>query len=321
MTVCLLTVVAFNNSQAVGTPAGTSVSNTAVMTYFIDGVPLATQTNAATFTVAELSGFTVTWQDASNVAVIAGQTERILTYEIANIGNGADTFDISVSATTGIDDFDVTATVIYLDTDGDGIFNIAFDTLLISGVNDPALNQDETIKIFVVSTIPAVGVNDGDISINSVSVASKTAIGPYGTVINGGGDIGSDLVIGQNTSASSSDGTYEVTSAVALIDKTVTVLDLGGGSEVLTDSILTYSLSVTVSGSSTVTSLVITDPIPAGTTYTASSLKLNGASLTDVSDGDVGDVGATTPDTVTVTLPDMTSASGAQVITFEVVID
>ena len=62
-------------------------------------------------------------------------------------------------------------------------------------------------------------------------------------------------------------------------------------------------------------------PIPANTSYTANSLILNGTPLSDGADGDAGDVGGTTPNTVTVDLGDMTSASPLQTIRFDVTIN
>ncbi len=65
----------------------------------------------------------------------------------------------------------------------------------------------------------------------------------------------------------------------------------------------------------------MTDVLPANTSYTGSTLTLNAATLTDIADGDAGDVGDTTVNTVTVDLGDLTAAMPAQTITFEVTIN
>jgi hypothetical protein len=67
--------------------------------------------------------------------------------------------------------------------------------------------------------------------------------------------------------------------------------------------------------------VVMKDALPANTTYIPGTLKLNGVTLTDAADADAGDVGGTTPGAVTVKLPDITNASPAQVIMFDVKIN
>lgn len=316
-----LTFVFNESAKAVGVAAGTDITNIANMTYTIGGTAYGLASNPATFAVAELSGFTTIWQDAANVSTLAGATDQVLTFEITNIGNGADSFEVTVSNTSGADDFDVTTTAIYLDTNGNGIFELLSDSLYIFGVNDPTLNADQSIKIFVLSDMPLSGLNDGDISISAVMVASTSAVGNYGDILTGAGEGGTDLVIGTQGGGVLEDGTYQAFLSDVLIDKTAAVVDPWGGANVYTGSVITYSLSVTVSGASTVTSLTVTDPIQAGTTYVPSSLKLNGTGLSDLSDGDEGDVGDTALNTVTVTLPDMDSSSAAQIITFDVTVD
>ena len=84
---------------------------------------------------------------------------------------------------------------------------------------------------------------------------------------------------------------------------------------------MTYNIGVSVTGPGTATGVVITDPIPANTTYTTGTLTRNAVSLTDVVDADAGDVGGTTPNTVTVDLGDLTAALPIQTISFEVIIN
>jgi len=114
---------------------------------------------------------------------------------------------------------------------------------------------------------------------------------------------------------------FKAQTAVINIVKAVTVTDQSGGSQPMSGATLRYTLSVSATGSGTALDVVITDPIPANTTYKAGTLTLNGAILTDPVDSDVGDIGGTSPGTVTVKLGDIVSASPGQTITFEVKID
>ena len=102
------------------------------------------------------------------------------------------------------------------------------------------------------------------------------------------------------------------------LNKTVTVLDQWGGTLPIPGATLRYTIVATTSGGGTANNVVISDPLPLNTVYIANSLKLNNTALTDAADTDAGDVGATTPNAVTVKLGNLTSASPIQTITFEV---
>ena len=73
-------------------------------------------------------------------------------------------------------------------------------------------------------------------------------------------------------------------SASVVLNKTVTVIDTLGGIDPHAGSTLRYQIDVVVGGVSNVNNLVITDAVPVNTTYTPSSLLLNGIAQTDVSD-------------------------------------
>ena len=78
-------------------------------------------------------------------------------------------------------------------------------------------------------------------------------------------------------------GAYQVLSPVNIL-KTVTVIDTLAGSDPHPGATLRYQLDVTVSGNTAVDNLIISDVIPANTTYTDDSILLNGAAQTDVND-------------------------------------
>jgi uncharacterized repeat protein (TIGR01451 family) len=71
-------------------------------------------------------------------------------------------------------------------------------------------------------------------------------------------------------------------------DKSVT--DAGGNSQASVGETLTYRIAATNTGNTDATSVIITDAIPADTTYVPGSLKLDGVALTDAADGDAGEV-------------------------------
>ena len=100
-------------------------------------------------------------------------------------------------------------------------------------------------------------------------------------------DLSTALVQDVVSNGQHSDATaYQVLSPVNII-KTVTVIDTLGGSDPHPGATLRYQLDVIVSGNTPVDNLVITDVIPANTTYTDDSILLNGATQTDANDAPV----------------------------------
>ena len=128
-------------------------------------------------------------------------------------------------------------------------------------------------------------------------------------------------MIGTSGGSSEDTGTYAVSVVAVSVVKSAGVLDPFEGTEPVPGAVITYSIAVTISGSGTALGVVITDPIPANTTYNTGTLTLNGDPLTDEADADAGDVGHTTPDTVTVDLGNLTADSPVQTITIDVTID
>ncbi len=300
---------------AAGTSAGTDITNTATADYFVGVTPLTATSNTTTTTVDELLNVTLVGQDAgSQVTVGPGDTNQVLTYQITNTGNGTDSYSLAATNLAG-DNFDAIAIAIYLD-DGDGIFNAA-DTLL-DGSNDPVMNADDVITVFIVADIPA-GLFNGDIANIDLTVDSNTATGAPGTVVVGGGDGGTNAVVGAGGGTDSATESYVVSNVVVSLLKSASIVDPFGGSDPVPGATITYSIDVTVTGAGTATGVVISDPIPADTTYVNSSMALGGTPLTDAVDADSADFGITAANTITVDMGDLTA--GTQTITFDVTIN
>ena len=301
---------------AAGTTAGTDITNTATADYFIGVTPLTATSNTTTTTVDELLNVTLVGQDAgSQVTVGPGDTSQVLTYQITNTGNGTDSYSLAATNLAG-DNFDAIAIAIYLD-DGDGIFNAA-DTLL-DGSNDPVMNADDVITVFIVADIPA-GLFNGDIANIDLTVDSNTATGAPGTVVVGGGDGGTNAVVGAGGGTDSATESYVVSNVVLTLLKSASIVDPFGGSDPVPGATITYSIDVTVTGAGTASGVVISDPIPVDTTYVNASMTLGGVPLTDAVDGiDDADFGVTALNTITIDMGDLTA--GTQTITFDVTIN
>jgi len=164
-------------------------------------------------------------------------------------------------------------------------------------------------------------VADGNTGNSQLTATSSFTPGAVGKVFTGAGPGGVDVVLGVANGSASVTGTYQVYSAVVSLAKTSAITDPYGGTSPVPGATVAYTITATIVGSGTASGVKVTDPIPTNTTYKPGTLTLAGAPLTDAKDGDTGDVGGTTANTITVTLGDMTSATPAKVIVFKVTIN
>ncbi|GAB4277059.1 MAG: hypothetical protein Kow0092_32840 [Deferrisomatales bacterium] len=303
-----------------GTPAGTDITSQATVSYSVGPTAYTKDSNTVVTRVAELVDLTVSWQDAAEVAVTPGSTGQVLTFRLTNTGNGTDTYTLSVSGSLGGDDFDPSPVGIYFDANGNSVYDAGTDTEYVQGTNDPSLSADGSLVVFVLQDIPTE-VGDGDRGDCRLTATSNTGSGAPGTQVAGAGEGGTDAVVGSSGGSVGAVGTYLVSGVVVSVTKAAAVTDPFGGTEPLPGATLRYTVVVSVTGSGTAANVVLTDPVPAHTSYVPGTLTLNGGALTDEADGDAGDVGATAADTVTVNLGDLAGGSADQTVTFDVTID
>ena len=119
---------------------------------------------------------------------------------------------------------------------------------------------------------------------DSISTMETVFNDPAGLSVE---DVSTGLIQDVASNGQHSDaGAYQVMSPVSII-KTVTVLDTLGGNDPHPGSTLRYQLDVSVTGNTAVDNLVISDVIPANTTYIDNSIQLNAAVQTDADDAPV----------------------------------
>ena len=298
-------------------PAGTVVSNQSHVTYKSGSSLYFEDSNISSFTVQELLDLTVVKADITNVSVISGTTQQVLTFRLQNAGNGTDSYSISNSVVAG-SDFDPDSLNVYFDTNGSGTFD-AGDTLYVPTVNDPTLAAETGLRIFVVSDIPT-GLTAGDLSDIRLTVTSKTGTGPAGTILANKGDSGTNAIIGNNQGSTSDTSIYEVMSSLVIV-KTATVVDPSGGSLPISGAEIQYTIAVDISGGGTLTNVEVTDAVPAYTTFAPGSLELNGVPLSNAIDGDPGDFDINLTNGIAVQWVTLAPSDGTQVIRFTVNID
>jgi uncharacterized repeat protein (TIGR01451 family) len=289
------------------TGAGTVVNNTATASYLISGTPASTDASVA-FTVQEVIDVSVSWTDGTNVIVFTPDTDQVSSFDIANTGNGSETFTLAAANVAGpTDEFDfnlVTEVAIYVEDGTTPGFQALEDTLYTGPGDNPTIAAESTLSVYLVADIQA-SLTDGDEGHLTISVDSTTAGAAgsaAGTSLVGLGDTGVDAIVGSSQANGSDTAIYQVSSVdVDLTEVIHAVLDPFGGTTFVPGSEVTYRITVTVTGG-VAQALAIADPIPANTTYKDDTLFLDAVLLTDESDADSGDYNISQAGAVTVVL-------------------
>ena len=304
-------------AMAAGTRAGSVIENTATATYDVGPGTSSVNSNQHDLQVDELIDVTVDWADPADVPTTPGATGQVLTFTVTNNGNGNETYGLTTVSTIGGDNYDPTVNQIVID-DGDGIYEPGIDAVYVPGTNDPALEPDASVTVFVISTTPG-GVADTNRGGVQLVAASQTGTGAPGTNVGGAnaGEGGSDAVVGTSGGDGLDNGFYVVAAATVSLVKSATVADPFGGSDALPGSTVTYTITANTVGGGTLPNLRITDAVPTGTTYVPGSITLGGSPLSDATDADAGNFGA---GTVTVNLGNVPGGQ-TRVVTFQVTIN
>jgi uncharacterized repeat protein (TIGR01451 family) len=338
LAVALLALVPAQVTLAAGTAAGTPINNTATATFTVGLSQFTEDGVAAPIVVDERLEVTVTWSDAGNVSVQPGDSDKPLKFTVTNTGNGAEALTL-VGVSTGIsgDNFDPESVSLYLD-DGNGTWDeTSGETAFTNDSDTSEIAADASVIVWVVNDIPGTAT-DSQTGISQLTAKASTAV-TYspGDVIAGAGTSGSDAVVGEANGGGNSNGatgvalgTYEVTSvAVSVVKAMSSVLDPWGTDQPVPGAIITYLITVDLTGSGTASSVVVTDPIPANTTYVEGSIDLNidtssgtWVDQTDADDNPTDDSDYNiTNDEITVDLGSLQASDTTRGIRFSVEID
>ena len=309
-----------HEARAVGVPAGTSIDNTAQVTYTVGSVSATATSNTSSVTVAEILDVVVTLQTPS-VPVIAGATGQEMLFRVTNTGNGPEAFRLQMSSVIGGDQFDPAAAApsIYFDADASGDLSPG-DVPYVAGSNDPVLNADAFVTVLVVNDIPA-GVGDGNRGFSRLTVDARTGSGAAGISYAGQGVGGTDAVVGSTGADGDATGEYLVAGVALAVVQTQAVSDQFGGTRPVPGATITYTFVVNATGSTSAAASVFANDIPAYTRYVPGTLRLNSAALSDAIDADAGSFSTTPNARVSVQLGTLTQASGSQTVQFAVIIN
>ncbi|HEQ98261.1 MAG TPA: DUF11 domain-containing protein [candidate division Zixibacteria bacterium] len=313
---CLLILGSAQMAMALGTPSGTSIDNSATLDYSVGGIS-QTQivSNTASFVVDNKVDLTVTTVDGAAVVVVPGSNAMVLTYLVTNTGNTVQDYSLTALAGTGTfygvtDNFDATNVQVFVDANGNGIYDVGVDVQTYID----ELAADGMVTVFVVADIPIDRVDsDGAIYDLMAQTAQGGTPGAQGADIlnddNGhispGGtpnDIPDDpatvqivfadqagSVDGMLDGRFSSRDVYVVGSAILTILKnSVVVSDPFNGAtnpKAIPGATIRYTIDIANSGSTNAEAVVVSDQIPANTTFVSASVNTansNGAATVTI---------------------------------------
>ncbi len=311
------------------TPAATMIDNVASMSGKTGDQVTAVQSNLVSLQVQEILDVRVDIL-TPDVDVQADTHNQRLGFRITNLGNGRQAFDLSFSVVGG--GFDPQACTIWVDWDGDGQFDATRDR---QSTITPVLAPGASVVAWVSCSIPAnapVG-SWGRILLrafpailrNGATAGTMATAGNGGVfvvlgrslrprVLTGGGTGGGGTGDGGTDGGTSQPGTFHVGTVSAQLIKTQTVVDAAGGARAMPGAIVTYSLEARFGAGVALRQAAVSDPIPAGATYVAGSLTLDGSPLSDAGDGDAGRFAG---GAIEVGLGDVT-VPGVRTVTFKV---
>ena len=308
-------MLAATPAMAGGVTAGTLIENTAVAS-FDDGSGQRTiNSNTVQVRVDELLDTTLTSLDTGPVGARPGQA--VLAFELTNPGNGPEAFRLNANPAVAGNDFDVTVTAIAVDTNNNGVYDAGIDEILPAPQTTAVLTPDSVLRVFVLVEVPGSVANATRSNVELTATA-LTGSGSPGTTFAGQGVDGGDALVGTTGAAATARGELLAGVASVRLVKSVVLRDPFGGTGAVPGATATFTIAAEVSGSGSVAGLVVTDAIPAGTTYVPGSLALDAGALSDAADGDAG--AASNADGVRVDLGTV-PAGTTRAVTFAVTIN
>jgi uncharacterized repeat protein (TIGR01451 family) len=271
---------------AAGTPAGTAITNKATATYTDanNNAYAPVESNTVSVTVSQVAGVTITPATGSQNGSPGGKI--YFARQITNTGNGTDTFNLTAGGLPAGYTY-----TIYKDTNGDGILQPSEEVagnILGASVT---LNADQTQYAIAVVTAPAGAAAGSTATLNLTATSALTPATSATTAM-----------------------IVTIQAAVITFSKSATPVAPKPGETV------TYTITWNNSGTAPGYMVVLTDAIPANTTYKTASMTYGGAARTDAADGDNADYNVTNPGKITVAIGTV-AASGSGTFSFQVTVN
>lgn len=336
----MLLTVAVQQAQAAGTTQGTVISNTATVDYTVGGVNQPdVSSNTTTFLVDRRINLTVAEVGGVATNVTPGLIDQVTTFTVTNSTNGTQDFRLVASndpsgpntAFARTDNFNAQVLRVFVDSNGNGTYDSGVDTATFID----ELGADQTVTVFILGNIAAARVN-GDVAgvtlrAFAADAGTAAALGADATQTAGADTPGVvDTVFGDTAGAAnttgdaardgshSDDDEYDVVTAALTVTKSQTVIsDPFNGTtnpKAIPGAVVEYCIDINNTGASQADVVVMTDAVPANTTYQAGTIRVaaagagtactSGSGAAEDDDaagvGDAGDFNVTTAGAVTV---------------------
>lgn len=272
--------------HALGTTAGTAVTNQSSVTYEVNGAAQPTLYSCSTaactqttggqpadltsFTVDKKVNFTVTTVGGNALSVTPGQTDTGFGYLITNTGNTAARFDLSrvISDTNNILT-DEGSVRIYLDVNGNGVKDAGENTSYVDPTTFGDIASDATLTVVVVQNVSGTAANGLSAFIDSFTVVAVNPIGGAAFVEGGVAGSGNAIVFADagydNTETVATDRVWTVGAPVLTVQKTQTLISDGAGGTTgyIPGAIVEYTITALYSsGTGSATSVILSDDLP-----------------------------------------------------------
>lgn len=320
---------ALQSAYAVGTTAGTSISNQATVNYSVGGVAQTPVTSStATFVVDNKVDLTVVTTNVAAVAASPGQTAVVTTFTVTNTGNSTQSYKLTATDIAGGTVFGNTDTLNGLtlqtavDTNNNGTYDAGTDQIGNLGDIAPAASPTP-VRVFVLATIP-LGATNGQFASVRLTVQAAAAGSAGATLVtqSSGADNAASVDVvfadaGRDGSATA-DSQYAIQSAALSVTKTASVIsdpfNNTTNPKAIPGAVVEYTITVNNTGAVAATTVAVTDSIPASTVYVAGSMTRNGSAVTDSSsDGDNAQANGSPVSGIAVTIPTVAAAGTANV--------
>jgi uncharacterized repeat protein (TIGR01451 family) len=269
--------------MAKGTPAGTLITNQAQIDYVVGNTPGQIASNEDRFVIDRVADVLLSWQDTAPVEVSAGDNGRVLTFRLSNLGNGDDNISLTYEHNTS-SDFLPQNVQVFIDSDGNGEFDPATDTLVGGGV---VLAADANVTLFVVGDIPDDNTTDPAARSYEILKAETNAT----ATADSDDPVRVDTVV--RTQKDQDSGIWVVRDYWLATRKTATVHSDDNATH--TGTRITYTIECYIDGNATghtIDGVTVRDAIPTGTRFVPGSLRLDDTALTDAADSDAGECDA-----------------------------
>lgn len=334
--VLTLAALGANPALAAGTAAGSTITNTATVSFQVGSITQNSTTASDTLTVDRKVALTVAEVGTTTTTVTPGQVSAVTAFTVTNTSNAPLDFALTavqpvggVAAHGGTDNFDTTNVRIFVDTNSNGVFDAGTDTQ-ITYLDEVAADASRTV--FVVADIP-LGLANGSVAGVTLTATGREAgaAGSQGAALvqtAGANTAGMDTVFADGAGATdaardaafSARDDYTVFTATLSVLKSSTIISdpLNGTTnpKMIPGATIQYCIAVTnAAGGAAASNVAVTDPLPTEVTYdSAYGIRLNGtvASGSCQLDGSAG--GSFASNTVSGTIASLPAGSTRTVL-------